>query len=127
MSEYVPQESLDGWIVAHDKQRARAEAAEAELERLHSWQGLLELLDEHWPDDIFPTLTDDAERDTGPRLVSALRRADKAERKVARVEALRDEAQLVPIHAGGGNLVNRVRMVSADELTAALADEEGDR
>lgn len=86
MSEYVPQELLDGWIVAHDKQRARAEAAEAELERLHSWQGLLELLDEHWPDDIFPTLTDDAERDTGPRLVSALRRADKAERKVARIQ-----------------------------------------
>ena len=28
MSEYVPQESLDGWIVAHDKQKARAEAAE---------------------------------------------------------------------------------------------------
>lgn len=29
-----------------------------ELERLHSWDGLMELLDEHWPADIFvvPTL-----------------------------------------------------------------------
>ena len=29
-----------------------------ELERLHSWDGLMELLDEHWPDDIFITAPD---------------------------------------------------------------------
>jgi len=46
---------------------------EAELKRLHTWEGLLSLLDKHWPEDIFPTLPDGAERDPGPRLVSALR------------------------------------------------------
>jgi hypothetical protein len=45
----------------------------AELRRLHSWDGLMSLLDEHWPDDIFPTLPDDDQRDPGPRIVSLLR------------------------------------------------------
>ena len=38
-----------------------------------SWAGLMELLDEHWPADLFPTLQDDPERDAGARIVSLLR------------------------------------------------------
>lgn len=49
----------------------------AEIERLHSWDGLMELLDEHWPEDIFPTLPDTDKRDPGPRIVSLLRMVDQ--------------------------------------------------
>lgn len=49
----------------------------AEIERLHSWDGLMELLDEHWPEDIFPTLPDTDKRDPGPRIVSLLRMVDR--------------------------------------------------
>jgi hypothetical protein len=43
-----------------------------------SWAGLMALLDEHWPDDIFPTLThDDVKRDAGPRIVSLIRWVDR--------------------------------------------------
>lgn len=68
-----------------------------EVERLHSWDGLLSLLDEHWPEDIFPTKDDDPGRDPGPRVVSLLRaldaeknRADAAEAAIARVRELID-------------------------------------
>ena len=53
--------------------RAGWEDGRAEVERLHSWDGLMELLDEHWPADIFPTLEDTTSRDPGPRIVSLLR------------------------------------------------------
>lgn len=42
-----------------------------------SWAGLMELLDEHWPADLFPTLEDDPERDAGARIVSLLRWVDR--------------------------------------------------
>jgi len=42
-----------------------------------SWAGLMELLDEHWPTDLFPTLEDDPERDSGARIVSLLRWVDR--------------------------------------------------
>lgn len=64
-------------LVASARATAKAQtaldAALAELDRLHSWDGLMELLDEHWPEHIFPTLPDDECRDTGPRIVSLLR------------------------------------------------------
>lgn len=47
--------------------------ARAEIERLHSWDGLMELLDEHWPESMIPTLADNEERDAGPRIVSLIR------------------------------------------------------
>ena len=49
----------------------------AELERLHSWDGLIGLLDEHWPEDLYPTLDDDTARDPGARIVSLLRWVDR--------------------------------------------------
>jgi hypothetical protein len=44
----------------------------------HSWAGLMRLLDEHWPEDIFPTkYDDDPKRDAGPRIVSLMRWVDR--------------------------------------------------
>ena len=73
---------------------AEAERAEAELSRLHSWAGLMELLDEHWPESFIPTAPDDPTRDSGPRIVSLLRwveglRAELAERDAKLREAMR--------------------------------------
>ena len=49
----------------------------AEIERLHSWQGLMSLLDEHYPESIFPTTEDREDRDPGPRIVSLIRQIDE--------------------------------------------------
>jgi hypothetical protein len=49
------------------------ENVSAELKHLHSWDGLLDLLDEHWPEAIFPTMVDDPGRDPGVRLLSIVR------------------------------------------------------
>jgi len=44
----------------------------------HSWAGLMALLDEHWPADIFPTRhEDDPKRDAGARIVSLMRWVDQ--------------------------------------------------
>jgi len=44
-----------------------------EVERLHSWDGVMSLLDEHYPTDIFPVLPDREDRDSGPRILSLTR------------------------------------------------------
>jgi hypothetical protein len=50
----------------------------------HSWAGLMALLDEHWPADIFPTLHHDSEsRDAGARIVSLLRWVGQLKTEVA--------------------------------------------
>jgi len=41
-----------------------------------SWGELMELLDECWPAEFFPTLEDDPTRDAGARIVSLLRWVD---------------------------------------------------
>lgn len=40
--------------------------------------------------------------------------------KIGRVEALLADAPTLPVHTGGGNLVNHIRAVRADALRAAL-------
>lgn len=58
-----------------------------ELEKMRStwvpmnWEGLCKILDEIYPEDIFPTLADDPSRDTGPRIISLTRRLMAAESK----------------------------------------------
>ena len=56
---------------------AELKTTRAELERLHSWDGLMSLLDEHYPEDIFPTLEDRLDRDIGPRIISLLRQIQR--------------------------------------------------
>lgn len=51
-----------------------------ELERLHSWEGLMSLVDEHYPTDIFPHFAgapDNPDRDPGPRILSLLREVER--------------------------------------------------
>lgn len=55
---------------------AEVDRLRAGLAKLHSWAGVMSLLDEHWPEDIFPTTEDREDRDPGPRIVSLLRRVD---------------------------------------------------
>jgi len=60
----------------------------------HSWAGLMSLLDEHWPEDIFPTpsLTEVQQdrRDPGPTIVSLIRYLDA----VTQLENLRRRRRL---------------------------------
>ena len=46
---------------------------EAENERLHSWDGLMSLVDEHYPSDV----VDGSSGDPGPRLIVLLREIDR--------------------------------------------------
>lgn len=59
----------------------------AEVGRLHTWAGLMSLLDEHWPETILPTLEDHPGRDTGPRIVSLLRWVEQQRAEVERLRA----------------------------------------
>ncbi len=49
----------------------------AEVDRLHSWDGLMSILDEHYPESIFPTEPDREDRDSGPRIISLIRQVDR--------------------------------------------------
>lgn len=62
--------------------------AQAENERMHSWDGLMALLDEHWPADIFPTMDDREDRDPGPRIVSLIRWVEQLRAHSAHLERL---------------------------------------
>lgn len=54
------------------------ERVRGELDRLHGWDGLLQLLDEHWPEDVFPRGDPkDESRDTETRLLAAIRWIDE--------------------------------------------------
>jgi hypothetical protein len=60
---------------SHPQHVAAAVAAE-----LASWDFLMALLNEHYPDDVFPTMEDRTDRDPGPRIVSLIRHLDAARR-----------------------------------------------
>ena len=76
------------YIRAVSAKEAEAKLAEKdkEIEALKTWEGLMALLDEHWPEDIFPTTPDDPARDAGPRIVSLLRRNRDLEKKIKELE-----------------------------------------
>jgi len=46
-----------------------------EVERLRTWDGMLSILDAHWPQSLVPTThqTDEPKRDPGARIVSLIR------------------------------------------------------
>jgi hypothetical protein len=90
---------------------AEVERLTAELDRLHSWDGLMELMDEHWPADIFPTRPDDPNRDPGPRIVSLLR-------WVAGLASERDAAT-------ERESARWVEALTSDEAVQAACDEAG--
>ena len=100
-----------------------------EVERLHTWAGLMELLDEHWPADIWPMLEDDLRLDAGHRVTSAMRWIDqlRTERDalaatVARTqEALRRVRSIGAISGTNLNSWNAAFVV----IDAALHPEKG--
>jgi hypothetical protein len=60
----------------------------AEIERLHTWDGLMSLLDEYYPEDIFPTMEDREDRDPGPRIISLIRQLSDAHVHIEHWKAL---------------------------------------
>lgn len=97
--------------IAADVQSAAAAIRElhAEDEHLHSWDGLMELLDEHFPEDLIPTRDDDPYRDPGPRIVSLIRRLDAALARIAAADAEITATDLESVEALQGDLADRVR------------------
>lgn len=61
-----------------------------------SWDGLMMLLDEAYPDDIFPTQDDRPDRDCGPRIVSLVRHLDEARQELAARDAGDGDGEHVP-------------------------------
>lgn len=69
LDAYFDSVRKDGYIVDGV---TGAEATAAVLES-SSWDLLMALLDRHYPEDIFPTMEDRDDRDSGPRIVSLIR------------------------------------------------------
>ena len=63
-----------------------------ELDRLHTWAGLMSLADEHYPLDMFPVIDDRPDAFSSLRIISLLRHLDQAR---AEVERLTDAAVIV--------------------------------
>jgi hypothetical protein len=59
--------------------QAEVAALTAELDRLRTWPGIMSVVDERYPVDVFPTVDDRPDRDDGPRILSLLRRLQSAE------------------------------------------------
>jgi hypothetical protein len=81
-----------------------AEAVD-ERGRLHTWQGLMSLLDEHYPSEVF----DGSSGDDGPRIVSLVREIERLRREVefeAKAEPWGPSTIVAPVGHGyinGGN------------------------
>lgn len=82
--------------------RTELQRREVQLDRLHTWDGLMELLDEHWPTDIFPVPRglDDAKnttrRDPGVVILDLIRWVDRlsAARDVVRQQLEQADKQM---------------------------------
>lgn len=110
-------------------------AANAEIERLRSERGdlakrlsvlLCELTGGRMSKTNYDVRTMVAEIDAAYDEYAQQERAEVEALRaaVARVEALADNAQPIPIHVGGGNLVSRRKMVHVDDLREALRGDE---
>jgi hypothetical protein len=51
--------------------------AAAIIDEMSTWATLMDLLDLHYPADIFPTMPDTPNRDPGPRIISLIRTVDQ--------------------------------------------------
>lgn len=77
--------NLDPDVLAVDAYLVRPEF-EAAMERQLGWDVLMQILDQHYPIDVFPTGPDLSRRDSGPRIISLIRHLD-AERVTAEYAA----------------------------------------
>lgn len=65
----------------------------AEIDRLHTLNGIVSALDRHYPASVFPTtrLTDEPDRDLGPRVVSLIRWVGELQRENADLRKKADD------------------------------------
>lgn len=64
----------------------------AEMDAAHTWDGLMALVDEHYPTDIYLAgQPDNPERDPGPRILSLIREVDRLRGIPDRVQVQSDE------------------------------------
>jgi len=70
-----------------------------EVERLQTWDGMLSILNLHWPPSLVPTThqTDEPKRDPGARIVSLIRWVEEQQ---AEVKRLRREAATASTRKG---------------------------
>ena len=86
-----PHSTLAAWMKVLYGALGESNEMRCGIERLHSWDGLLELLDEHWPEDIFPVGGEtDERRDTGARLVAAVRWIERLTAEIEDIRSLQD-------------------------------------
>lgn len=71
---------------------------QTEIERLHTWDGLMSVLNEHYWESVFPTLPDDPDRDPGPRIVSLIRTVDGLRAEVERLTEQLIDARVAHIN-----------------------------
>lgn len=84
--DHPTDEELAALLAGRDRLRA-------ELDRLHSWDGLMSLLDEHWPVDIFRADPMEDAADPGPRIVALLRWVDRLRAELAKTRAEQRESR----------------------------------
>lgn len=97
----------------------------AAYDGLWTWDGLLSILDKHYPADIFPTLPDRVDRDPGPRIVSLIRALSAAvaerDRLAAAGERVREALDRVALdHRFTGEPTSPSYQGAADYIRAYL-------
>jgi len=101
---------------------AQAEAlaeARGEVAFHHTWDGLMALMEQHYPEEVFPIVAGPDRRDPGPRIVSLVRWVDQVRAELASMtkfaEDLREERDQRLRSEGK-------RGVERDALAAKIAD-----
>jgi hypothetical protein len=120
----MERDSREGVVMFVKRLADAVEELTAENERLHSWDGLMSILDEHYPADLIPTTyDDDPARDPGPRIVSLIRSVSELR---TQLEAVRKYAEDRAAYGRRGRTVGSARIAS--DLFAILgAEVEGDK
>ncbi len=86
-------DEIDSWagVAARTHQRSDLERITAELrterDRLHSWAGLMALLDKHYPSDVFGGDSGDL----GPRVIGLIRECDALRHSARELKRIHDE------------------------------------
>lgn len=98
---------------------AAVDAVWPEVERLRSWAGLMETLDEHYPADVFTGTSGDK----GPRIIALTREVDRLLKKVAEWERVHAEMLRAIYEAVDPKAAPTGR--DADEIRARVASVRG--
>lgn len=89
-----------------------------------SWAGLLEILEDAYPEYIFPTLADDPGRDAGPRIISLIRELDATRARLAETEAAIARVRELALPTGLEDTRAREDYLWASDILRALDGDE---